>query len=307
MRFTVEAWAPEYGLPSDGALEPADTPVRIDVEVPAPRWAPRRPPDAGSVPQAVLFTDGVRRVDARVWIERDGAGARPGICASYAAGAVRCDGRAQVVAAEVRRALFSAVPEAGPVVTCHGTYPARLATGDDPEQLWLALQVRMGELEVELAASAGHADLVVVDGPLSGHRPVPEAVGYVKTHHVAYLPPALNEVVARLEPGERTPLFLTGSRWSRFSWYLRLPGATGHAWAGVVRCESSIDEGVGAAVALADRVSTVLPRFASTPHKDPRAPQNLHPVAALERELRRRLGDAGLLYRALRAAARGVG
>jgi hypothetical protein len=41
---------------------------------------------------------------------------------------------------------------------------------------------------------------------------------------------------------------------------------------------------------------------ASEPHLDPRAPQNLVPIAALERELRRRLGDPAFVYRALREA-----
>jgi hypothetical protein len=50
-------------------------------------------------------------------------------------------------------------------------------------------------------------------------------------------------------------------------------------------------------------VAATLPRFASQPHNDPRAPQNLHPIAGLERELKRRLGDPLLLERALRQAA----
>jgi hypothetical protein len=49
--------------------------------------------------------------------------------------------------------------------------------------------------------------------------------------------------------------------------------------------------------------AATLPAYASTPHKDPRAPQNLFPIAGLERELRRRLGDAALVHRALRLAA----
>jgi hypothetical protein len=57
------------------------------------------------------------------------------------------------------------------------------------------------------------------------------------------------------------------------------------------------------AVALADSVTVMLPRFASEPHKDARAPQNLYPIGALERALRRRLGDPGVLYRALRRAS----
>jgi hypothetical protein len=56
-------------------------------------------------------------------------------------------------------------------------------------------------------------------------------------------------------------------------------------------------------VGLADLTATVLPRFASKPHKDPRAPQNLVPIGGLERQLRRRLGDARLIQRALVEAA----
>jgi hypothetical protein len=41
---------------------------------------------------------------------------------------------------------------------------------------------------------------------------------------------------------------------------------------------------------------------ASEAHLDPRAPQNLVPIAALERHLRHRMGDQGLVYRALRLA-----
>ena len=41
-----------------------------------------------------------------------------------------------------------------------------------------------------------------------------------------------------------------------------------------------------------------LPRFASDPVRDPRAPQNLYPVGALEARLRHRLGDPLLIRRA---------
>ena len=50
-------------------------------------------------------------------------------------------------------------------------------------------------------------------------------------------------------------------------------------------------------------MTATLPRYASESHKDPRAPQNLYPVGGLERELRRRLGDPDVLYRALLIAA----
>ncbi len=54
---------------------------------------------------------------------------------------------------------------------------------------------------------------------------------------------------------------------------------------------------------MANLSQATLPRYASVEYKDSRAPQNLYPIAGLERDLRRRLGDTRLLYRALRAAA----
>jgi hypothetical protein len=143
---------------------------------------------------------------------------------------------------------------------------------------------------------------VVVDGPLSHVRDLPDAVGYIKTHKVQYLPPELGGFLVGLPAGHRTPLFLTTTSWSRFSWYLRLAQAPGPV-GGLVRCEINADLPVAEAVQVASRVSATLPRFASAPHKDPRAPQNLYPIGGLERELRRRLGDRDLAIRALRRAA----
>ncbi|MGH3665045.1 MAG: hypothetical protein ACRDU8_02940, partial [Egibacteraceae bacterium] len=131
-------------------------------------------------------------------------------------------------------------------------------------------------------------------------------VGSVKTHQKSYLPPELAPVVVALGSGQRTPLFVTTASWSRFSWYARLPGGEGHPWAGVVRGEVSGDLAVGEARRLADLATVTLPRYASTAHKDPRAPQNLYPIAELERTLRRHMGDPGLLHRSLRLAARVV-
>jgi hypothetical protein len=309
MKFAVEAWASEYGsaMEDAGALATPESPPDVNVEVPAERWAPRRPPP-GPPADAVLFTDGVRRIDARVWIDDGDGGARLGVCASYAAGIVRTEGpRAWVTAIDVQRGLFTAASGAETVTTRHGRYTVRAAAAEGPDQLALAVQQRMGELEVELAlasqACTGTGELIVVDGPLRGRQQVDNAIGYVKTHHVAYLPPLVEGVVGLLSAGERTPLFLTTTSWSRYSWYLRLPGPIGHPWAGVVRCEASADLEPAAAVALADLATSTLPRFASQGHKDPRAPQNLYPIAGLERALRHRLGDPQLLYRALRLAA----
>ena len=177
-----------------------------------------------------------------------------------------------------------------------------------------ALQWRVGELELIVSESAriglaGHgvpdgSDLLVVDGPLRGRTHLPRALGFVKTHRSAYLPPELHAMVGRLAAGERTPVFLLGTRWDRYSWYLRLPCPPGQPWAGIVRVECSPSLSVPDAVGLARLSQAVLPRYASIEYKDPRAPQNLFPIGGLEAALRRRLGDPNLVYRALRAAAR---
>jgi hypothetical protein len=116
-------------------------------------------------------------------------------------------------------------------------------------------------------------------------------------------PTAQHGVVSALEDGQRTPVFATGTAFSRYACYLRLPGGLATPWAGVVRLEVPADLDVPDAIALLARAAGVLPRYASEPHKEPRAPQNLYPIAGLERALRRRLGDEALLYRALRQAA----
>jgi hypothetical protein len=307
VRFAVETWAPEYGA----AVEDTDPvasaeSVDVEVEVAAASWAPR-PPAAGLLPGVVRFVDGVRRIEARVWITAPGGVVHQGICASYAAGVVSCDGAAKVEAAQVRRTLFARADGAVPVATRHGTFGHRAVAGDGPDQLSLALQDAMAELEHEVSVEAASADAVlVVDGPLRERHRLPGAVGYVKTHHRSYLPEPLLPVIGRLAAGERTPLLLIEGRSRRWSWYLRLPGERAHAWAGVVRCEISAASttAVVDAASLADQVTRTLPRFASAPHKDGRAPQNLYPIAGLERELRRRLGDTNLLQRALRQAAR---
>ena len=287
-------------------------------------------------PDAVLFVDGVRRVEARAWIEsgpptggRDTA--RPpdpevvpseaalGLCASYAAGVLCCCGLgSHLLTAQVRRRLVTFASDAVDISTAAGRFEAAPTNADPAANplavLSNALQWRVGELELIVSESAriglaGHgvpdgSDLLVVDGPLRGRTHLPRALGFVKTHRSAYLPPELHAMVGRLAAGERTPVFLLGTRWDRYSWYLRLPCPPGQPWAGIVRVECSPSLSVPDAVGLARLSQAVLPRYASIEYKDPRAPQNLFPIGGLEAALRRRLGDPNLVYRALRAAAR---
>ncbi len=304
MRFSVESWAPEYGASIDAEdLEDVSERVDATVERPLADWTPIVPAP-GRRPERIMFVDGVRRVDARVWIH-DGDRAHAGVCASVGAGIVECDrSTARVIEWRVERALIApAASNAAGVATRHGAYELVPTLDADPRTVNLAIHGHMTSLEQRLATADG-CDLVVFDGPLRG-RSHPFGVGYVKTQHVQYLPDEVLPVLGRLGDGERTPLVLIGHRgpWSRWSWYLRLPGPRSHPLSGVVRCELPGTGSAPDAVARADIVSGCLPRFASRPHKDARAPQNLTPIAGLEHRLRHLLGDPVLLERSLRVAA----
>jgi hypothetical protein len=313
VRFSVDPWDPSYGAGVDAELGTSDAVIDAGVEVPVEKWAPVAVDRSAVPPETVLFVDGVRRIDAQVWIDDEHGGAAPGICASYAAGVVCCRHaeRAHLVSGIVGHGLFTTAVDAEDIETTAGRYTVRVAATRpgiaSTQLLSLALQRRLAEVELLAAGSARQdrveGDLLVVDGPLHGRHNLPHVIGLVKSHRKDYLEWPLNSVVADLEAGERTPAFLIRGSWERYSWYLRLPCPPGSPWAGIVRIECNADLPISGAVFSASLSQVTLPRFASTAYKDPRAPQNLHPIGGLERELRHRLGDPGLRYRALKQAA----
>ncbi len=336
MRFAVDGWDPNYGtsLEVEGDAE-SPTQVIADVERDPAHWAPI-PPTAVDRPDATIFVDGVRRFEARIWIDDP---ARPesdrpdpdrpdpldrsteasaALCASYAAGSVCCCSHgAHLLTVAVRRGLFTAATHAVDLATWAGTYQV-FPTVIKQERglavsLSASLQHQLSTIEISTAVAAraqlldhgirDQRELLIVDGPVRGRENLPRVLGFIKSHQIAYLEPRLHAMVGTLAAGDRTPVFSLGTSWDRFSWYLRLPCLPGQPWAGITRVECAANLPAQDAIALADLSQAVLSRFASAEYKDARAPQNLYPVAGLERELRRRLGDSALLYRALRRAA----
>lgn len=304
----VEDWAAAYGSPymvaSEDAGANAAEPVEDGPEL-------RRHPggEALAAGESLAFVDGVRRGEAGLYrMTSDGALAR-GVAGAHACGAVvaGASGPAVVDEVRVRRTVIwgGGEPLELPPVPGGWAWRSESVQSLQPEVPLRELQTRMREAEGRLAedlCERGH--LVVVDGSLSfvRSRGLP-VVGYVKTHHRALLAPDLHRRVPRLEAGERTSLFAVGC--DRYSCYLRLapPGPTSGPWSGIVRLEMPQSAGLERARAVAHRMAGLLPRFAGVAHRDPRAPQNLQPVGALERHLRHLLGDAGLAARAVREAA----
>src|SRR5579862_5609589 len=195
MRFSVDGWDPSYGASLElegqleGQLDESTARIDADVEVPAGRWRPIDPDPAGSLPDALLFVDGVRRVEAQLWIDGDArlpdvvtgeAGGPAGeptaaLCASYAAGVVCCCAAgAHLVVTKLRRGMFSVAPHASDIRTRAGEYRAhhvRVKRAGAPVMTTLsqALQVKLAEVEA-IAATEARGDATLPGGhPAGGH------------------------------------------------------------------------------------------------------------------------------------------
>ncbi|ACY18609.1 hypothetical protein [Haliangium ochraceum] len=315
MTVFVSEWQPSYGEPnqmSDDADGGAGAIVEDDGVLSSHRG---RAPALDQV--ALAYVDGVRRPEALLWHydERSGQEVR-GLAGAFAYGAVRIDGRAPVrfEACQVERVAVwaGAPPQALPAMAGGWRWRPLSSDSDDPGAPLRELERQMSRRERERALELAEKRLLtIVDGTLRvggqhgplRDRPLP-IVGYVKSHHRHLLPPAEHARVPALvaEPGMRTSLFTLGEE--RLSAYLRVGPRSRLAspWAGVVRIEMFQSLGRERAAALADELAGLLPRFAGVPHRDPRAPQNLQPVGALERHLRRLMGASALATRAARDA-----
>src|SRR5262249_22732756 len=286
----------------------------VDTAVETSDWAPIMPAD-GPAPGRVFFVDGVRRIEHRLLVE-EGARTLFGLLGSFGVGAAAVSG-------ERRRPARSGPEEVGRVAVGGGLAvapfraevpgAARRGTRIDfvpeavPENTPVApvdgLQKAMRRREALLAeALSVEADVVYLDGPLTYLTPGDAAVvGFVKRLQREYLSSAESTLLRRLATGERTPVFLIKDAEPRYSWYQKIGGGRpiDSALTGVVRLEVSAGLALGRVRELADASARLIPRFASDPAHDPRAPQNLFPIGGLETRLRRLLGDALLVRRAI--------
>jgi hypothetical protein len=274
----------------------------------------------------MVFVDGVRRIDARVLVERAQApkttddtdeGWSHGLFGSFAVGSavVTSSGHATWGVPRVGRILATGggVAWGGLVSVASGTAYRPVSVSDtDSEAPLRALQAQMRAAEAEVARSvAADGALIVVDGPLAFDAPNGALMlGYVKRIHELYIGKEAR-VLRRLGTRERSPIFAlrASNRFARLSWFVRVgvPRQGESDLTGLVRVEVSERVGLAEARRLADVSAHVLPRLVPTRARDPRAPQNLLPIGALESHLRRLLGDGRLARRHLQTLlARGV-
>lgn len=310
LRVRIDPWEIDYGSELPLAAQDLDHEERLDVspEVGTDDWGPINP-SSGQL-REMLFVDGIRRLELRLLLGATGA-LHHGALGAYAVGAARSSSSgAALIRQEIIRHAVTAGGKALPGdlrIAPALLYRPLSTVRTEPDAPLRALHEAMREREERLARElAGGESLVVVDGPLTFADPERgAAVGFVKRLYRLYLQGAQLRVVERLRVGQRTPLFSLSStrRFDRYSWFLRLaekPAGTTDL-AGVVRLEVAATVGKESAGRLADLTAQSLPRFAPSRARDPRAPQNLLPIGAIESHLRHRLGDARLIRRHLEA------
>jgi hypothetical protein len=305
----LDPWAAEYGseTPTDFHSDP-DESAEVDVGVERGTWTPIAPATV-EPPRALAIVDGVRRIEARLVITRNGR-VFHGALGSYGVGVVRCaDGRARF-GEELRGrvVIFGAGEQLpAPLVVSPGlVYEPRTVGEDDPDGPVRGLHSEMRRAEEQFARELASDPelLVLADGPLNfGDATAGRVVGFVKRLFKLYLPAEQLSLLRSLPWRMRTPVFLIRSegRFSRYSWFIRIADRlpVESAFTGLVRLEVSDGVGLEEAVRLANLTTTIVPGFVSSRGRDPRAPQNLVPIGALEQHLRRGLGDARLIRRRL--------
>lgn len=311
VQLRADPWRPDMGAGAEASFDDDIAAPFVDPFIETDDWSRPVSPQPCEA-DTFFFVDGVMRTELRV-LATNGTRKAWGALGSYLAGAVCCDGSARFVCEDepVGRALIlggrvetpplEVAAPGGPLV-----YRPHAVADDSPTSLRIALQRLMLGYEQRIAGRLGRDGIVFADGPL---HPSPEqkgdtVVGVVKRMVKAYLVDEQRDLLPHLRPGQRTPLFGVGNNVvDRYAWYVRLVPrqSTWHELAGLVRCEVSMDVGGGRAAELADIVACHLPMFAGRPGIDPRAPQNLTPVGALEQRLKHRLGNSTFVNRALTA------
>jgi hypothetical protein len=306
-RLLLDPWPPDYDSAVQIDEQEPQPEAQVDITIETLNWQPIRYDGWESIP-LICFVDGVRRVEARV-ISQESDQVVYGLFGSVGVGSVfRRDGVAQLDSLTVKRYLIlgrgNTRSEQIRIGECTLNFEGISTAATSPLEVLAELQNLMRTSEAQLGQMLLSDDACVfADGPLSYFSTATQAlVGIIKRIHRLYLPSGCLSLLSQLGPSERTPLFsIRDGKYDRYSCYLRLvqPQQVEHPLAGIVRLEVRAAIGLEKSLRLINYASSELPKFASSPIRDARAPQNLVPVGALEEELRRRLGDAVLVRRAI--------
>ncbi len=322
MAWKLEAWNPEYALPERVGGEDEGSGLEDIKTHYEGNWTARTParkqPDDWPI---VYLVDGRQRVDAQI---ADSRGHRA-LLATVIAGAVLRDGAGIRPIGEPLKEhiLLHSADLEEPLPPGLSHYRPIQTPRSDPASLRAKVTEQMRRLEARLAneltddpLSGQSPDgpvhraggLVIVDGQIfPGEEPYKapgQLLGYTKTQAATYLGPGEQALLHTLQPHQRTPIFsIPGYALRRpldvFSWYVRLPlepSVPFYGGAALLRVETPTPEPAEASK-LADFSVSLFCTLASSPARDPRAPQNLIPIGGLEQWLGRHLGHGEVIRR----------
>jgi hypothetical protein len=325
--FRLEPWGNDYEPPIQISeeLESSESDVDLTVET-TNDWDSFEPEQVRSLPNKLIFIDGRRRLDAAL-VGSNGNTIIYGVFGTIAVGGVVVDRtipKASYLELEPKIEVQRVVGFSGEQEVVDTPIPCPLGSKAElryeavksnqpntPEARSAIVQTAMLKAEYRLVNNLKVQDadtLIIRDGGLPyGYSSLTPTLGYMKTMHKQYLSEKYAALLWKLLPGQRTPIFkIQGKGTPLYSWYLKsgdsqhLPQQLGyHDLHGIVRLELSSEIPLEKAKEIANQTCHLIPYYASHPSRDPRAPQNLAPVGALERELGRRMGDATLIKRRL--------
>ncbi|MEZ4630614.1 MAG: hypothetical protein R2880_07900 [Deinococcales bacterium] len=335
MRLRLDPWAAEYNTAYQADEAESSFLGELDAFIETKTWQgispdPERAALVDGRYESMLFVDGSRRVEARVLLEDDNRQLAFGAIGSYAIGIVSCCPKQERKAefldfdhyGQVKRACILSgghriddfeIRESLQKHLGSLRYEIVETEERDVDAVLRRLQFRMLETEREVCSSLTDFfphSLILSDGPRpSVKTSTPNIVGYLKTIHDLKFGPdnaEILEIIRHLEEGQRSPLYYVKEKHNSryfFECFLRLrdPRPWLYSLAGMVRLQFEAStrpkEDIERVQQLADWLTLKLPLFASRQHQDPRAPQQLLPIRALESELRRRMGSAPIIRR----------
>jgi len=317
--FRIDPWGEDFELPiSIGELE-TDSTQLVHPDVEGLNGQPRQPEQLPPLPEQLIFIDGRRRLDRRL-IGRNNGSMLYGAFATIGVGAVQINLNSEQNATYrdilIRRVLsFSgkiagipqyqvAVPDTlGSAPLIYAFNHQLVTEKEDPQSAQTKVLQLMREEEMRLARELAVLpnNLIFLDGNLFSR--LEQAIGYVKTMRRQYLS---RDWLWHLQSGQRTGIFSIGRGENElWSWYIRsgtqnlnLSRMGYHGLHGIVRLEMYVaGTPLDTVRRIADLTTILIPQYASHPTRDPRAPQNLIPVGALEKELGRYMGNRNIIAR----------
>jgi hypothetical protein len=313
MKLRLDPWATEYNTAFYAEDVAQVTPDHIDPFAETSTWNPITPQSSFLNWEKLLFIDGSRRIEARLLLENEDEQVAFGAMGTYAVGVVDCcplhSRQARIYETFIQHICalsgghkmdnFSINPQDKQLGRLE--YKVVPSNQRDAEAVVMELQKEMLGAESLMASrlATQNNTLIIADGQRPHKSQDKNVIGYLKTIHDTRLSREHLNIVRLLEQGQRSPIYKVRVKdFAYYEWFLRLrdPRPWFYSLAGMVRIQA-FAETIEELQELANLTCHKLPKFASKQHQDPRAPQQLLPIRALEHELKRRMGNPQIIRR----------